>query len=56
VAPHNWEAFRLTALENVPAAEVARRLEMKIARVYAARSHIQQRLQEEWRRLEEGAG
>src|SRR5437763_13455453 len=54
VAPHNWEAFRLTAVEGVPAAEVARRLDMKVARVYAARSHIQQRLQEECRRLEEG--
>jgi RNA polymerase sigma-70 factor (ECF subfamily) len=53
VAPHNWEAFRLTAVEGVPAAEVARRLDMKVARVYAARSHIQQRLQEECRRLEE---
>jgi RNA polymerase sigma-70 factor (ECF subfamily) len=53
VAPHNWEAFRLTALEGVPAAEAARRLDMKIARVYAARSHIQQRLKEECQRLEE---
>jgi RNA polymerase sigma-70 factor (ECF subfamily) len=54
VAPHNWEAFRLTAFEGVAAAEVARRLDMKVSRVYAARSHIQQRLQEECRRLEEG--
>ena len=54
VAPHNWEAFRLTAVDGVPAAEVARRLDMKVARVYAARSHIQQRLQEECRRLEGG--
>jgi RNA polymerase sigma-70 factor (ECF subfamily) len=54
VAPHNWEAFRLTAVEDVPAPEVAQRLDMKVARVYAARSHIQQRLQEECRRLEEG--
>jgi RNA polymerase sigma-70 factor (ECF subfamily) len=54
VAPHNWDAFRLTAFEGVSAAEVARRLDMKVSRVYAARSHIQQRLQEECRRLEEG--
>ncbi len=54
VAPHNWEAFRLTAVDGVPAAEAARQLGMQVARVYAARSHIQQRLQEECRRLEEG--
>jgi RNA polymerase sigma-70 factor (ECF subfamily) len=52
-APHNWKAFCLTALEGVPAPEVARRLQMKIARVYAARSSIQERLQEEVQRLEE---
>jgi RNA polymerase sigma-70 factor (ECF subfamily) len=52
-APHNWKAFCLTALEGVPAEEAARRLQMKIARVYGARSNIQQRLQEEVQRLEE---
>jgi RNA polymerase sigma-70 factor (ECF subfamily) len=55
VAPHNWKAFCLTELEGVPAVEAARRLEMKVARVYAARSHIQQRLKEECRKLEGGA-
>jgi RNA polymerase sigma-70 factor (ECF subfamily) len=54
VAPHNWDAFRLTAVEGVPAAVVAQRLEIQVARVYAARSHIQQRLREECQRLEEG--
>ena len=54
MAPHNWQAFYLTALEGVPAAEVARQLEMKIGRVYAARSTIQQLLQEECQRLEAG--
>jgi RNA polymerase sigma-70 factor (ECF subfamily) len=54
VAPHNWKAFCLTELEGVPAVEAARRLEMKVARVYAARSHIQQRLKEECRKLEGG--
>jgi RNA polymerase sigma factor (sigma-70 family) len=56
VAEHNWEAFRLTALEGVPAPEAARRLNMKVARVYAARSHIQQRLKEECQKLEDYAG
>jgi RNA polymerase sigma-70 factor (ECF subfamily) len=51
-APHTWMAFSMTAIENIAAPEVARRLGMKIARVYAARSAIQQRLQEECRVLE----
>jgi RNA polymerase sigma-70 factor (ECF subfamily) len=51
-APHTWTAFSMTAVEGIPAPEVARRLGMKIARVYAARSNIQQRLQEECRRLD----
>jgi RNA polymerase sigma-70 factor (ECF subfamily) len=51
-APHTWMAFSMTAVEGIPAPEVARRLGMKIARVYAARSTIQQRLQEECRLLE----
>ena len=42
----------MTAVEGISAAEVASRLDMKIARVYAARSTIQQRLQEECQRLE----
>jgi RNA polymerase sigma-70 factor (ECF subfamily) len=54
LAPHNWEAFRLTALEGVDPAEVARRLEMKIAHVYAARSNIQRLLREEVAKLERG--
>ncbi len=53
VAPHNWKAFSLTAVEGIPAPEVASRLGMKVARVYAARSHVQRRLREECRRLEE---
>lgn len=53
VAPHNWKAFCMTALEGVPAGEVARRLHMKVSRVYVARCTIQQRLQEQVRRLEE---
>jgi RNA polymerase sigma-70 factor (ECF subfamily) len=51
-APHTWMAFSLTAMEGITAPEAARRLGMKIARVYASRSTIQQRLQEECRRLE----
>ena len=52
VAPHNWEAFRLTALEGVPAGETAQRLAMKIANVYAARSSVQRLLREEVEKLD----
>jgi RNA polymerase sigma-70 factor (ECF subfamily) len=51
-APHTWQAFSLTAVQGIPAPEVASRLGMKVARVYAARSTIQERLQEECRKLE----
>jgi RNA polymerase sigma-70 factor (ECF subfamily) len=53
-APHNWQAFALTALEGVDPAEAARRLGLNIARVYAARNRIQKRLQEACRKLEGG--
>jgi RNA polymerase sigma-70 factor (ECF subfamily) len=52
VAPHNWEAFRLTAIDGVESREVARRLDMKIANVYAARSNVQRLLREEVEELE----
>jgi RNA polymerase sigma-70 factor (ECF subfamily) len=56
VAPHNWEAFRLTAVDGVDPREVARRLEMKIANVYAARSNVQRLLHEEVEKLERDQG
>lgn len=52
VAPHTWEAFRLTAIEGVAAAEVAQRLQMNVANVYKARSSVLQRLKEIRRELE----
>jgi RNA polymerase sigma-70 factor (ECF subfamily) len=55
VAPHTWEAFRLVALEGVPAAEVADRVQMQVAMVYVAKSKVQKLLQEEIRSLEEGS-
>lgn len=54
VASHTWEAFRLTALDGVPAAEVAARLNMKIATVYEARSSVLKKLKEERESLEFG--
>ena len=53
MAPHNWQAFYRTAIEGQAAADVARQLHMKVARVYAARSTIQLRLAKECRNLEE---
>jgi RNA polymerase sigma-70 factor (ECF subfamily) len=52
VAPHNWKAFVLTAIEGLDAADVAKRLEMRIARVYAARSTLQKKLREECEKLQ----
>ena len=55
VAPHTWEAFRLVALEALPAAEVAATVRMQVAMVYVARSKVQKMLQEEIQKLEVGA-
>jgi RNA polymerase sigma-70 factor (ECF subfamily) len=55
VAPHTWEAFRLVALEGVPAAEVAAAVRMQVAMVYVAKSKVQKMLQEEIRKLEAGS-
>ena len=52
VAERTWDAFRLTALEGSSAADVAARLGMKIARVYGARSEVQDMIREEVRNLE----
>jgi|SRR5262249_39995709 RNA polymerase sigma-70 factor (ECF subfamily) len=55
VAPHTWEAFRLVALEGVPAAEVATTVRMQVAMVYVAKSKVQKMLQDEIRKLEAGS-
>jgi RNA polymerase sigma-70 factor (ECF subfamily) len=52
VAPHTWEAFRLVALEGVPVAEVATRVNLQVAMVYVAKGKVQKMLQEEIRNLE----
>jgi RNA polymerase sigma-70 factor (ECF subfamily) len=44
VEPATWEAFRMTALEGVPAAEAARRLGKQVANVYVLRSNVQKLL------------
>jgi RNA polymerase sigma-70 factor (ECF subfamily) len=52
VAPHTWEAFRLVALEGLPVAEVAAKVQMQVTMVYVAKSKVQKMLQEEIRKLE----
>jgi RNA polymerase sigma-70 factor (ECF subfamily) len=52
VEPATWEAFRLTAIVGVPAAEVARRLSKQVATIYVSRSNVQKMLQEEIALLE----
>jgi RNA polymerase sigma-70 factor (ECF subfamily) len=54
VAPHTWDAFRLVALEGLPAADVAAKVNMQVAMVYVAKSKVQKMLQEEIRKLEAG--
>lgn len=53
VEPRTWDAFRLTALEQRPGAEVAAELGLRLTSVYKARSNVQKMLQEEVRLLEE---
>jgi RNA polymerase sigma factor (sigma-70 family) len=52
VPPRRWEAFRLAALEGLSGAEVAARLQMKVATAYAERSKVQAIVGEELRKLE----
>jgi RNA polymerase sigma-70 factor (ECF subfamily) len=52
VAPHTWEAFRLTALEGLSGAEAAERIPMQVAQVFVAKRRVQKMLREEIARLE----
>ena len=52
VEPHTWEAFSLLAIERLPGAEIASRLNLKVATVFKARSKVQQMLQEQVKLLE----
>jgi RNA polymerase sigma-70 factor (ECF subfamily) len=54
VAPRTWEAFRLMAVERLPVAEVAARVQLQVAMVYVAKSKVQKMLQEEIGKLEMG--
>jgi RNA polymerase sigma-70 factor (ECF subfamily) len=52
VEPHTWEAFRLTAIEGIAAAEAASRLGIRVATVYRARHVVQTMLRESLTALE----
>src|SRR5262245_4014847 len=52
VQPHTWEAFHLTAVEDLPGVEVARRLDMQVAMVFVAKSRVQKLIRQEVERLE----
>jgi RNA polymerase sigma factor (sigma-70 family) len=52
VEPKSWDAFRLTAMEGLAGAEVAKRLNMGVYGVFKARSRVQRMLQEEIADLE----
>jgi len=53
VLAHNWEAFRLTAIEGLAGAETAARLRMQVAAVYVAKSTVMKMLKEELAVLDE---
>ena len=52
VAPHTWEAYRLTAHEGLSGAQAAAQLGMKVAAVFVSRSHVTKQLQREVKALE----
>jgi RNA polymerase sigma factor (sigma-70 family) len=52
VEPRTWDAFRLTALEGCSGAAAAAELEMKVARVYVAKSEVKAMIRREVRKLE----
>lgn len=47
VQPRTWDAYRLAAVEQVPAAEVAARVGLSVAEVYVAKSRVIRLLRQE---------
>ncbi len=52
VAPHTWEAFRLTAFEGLSGAKAAQQVPLPVAQIFVAKRRVQKLLQEEVARLE----
>lgn len=53
VEPATWDAFRMTAIDGLPAAQVARALGKQVATVYVARQNVQRMLRAELAALEQ---
>jgi len=53
VQSRTWKAYQLTAVEERPAAQVARDLQMRISEVYVAKSRVMKMLRETIIRLED---
>ena len=47
-----WQAFRMTALDGIPAGEVAEKLGMTVGAVYMARGRVQRYIGEELKKLD----
>jgi RNA polymerase sigma factor (sigma-70 family) len=56
VKPGTWEAFRLTAVENLQGVEVGKRLEMDVSSVFVHKHRVLKLLEEEVRILKENRG
>ena len=56
VEPSTWDAFRLTAIEGLSAAEAAGRLVMAVGNVYVAKHRVQKLLQQTVLELEQSTG
>jgi len=52
VEERRWQAWHLTAVENQPAGDVSRKLEMKVPTVYSSRYQVQKLISEELQQLE----
>jgi RNA polymerase sigma factor (sigma-70 family) len=52
VEPGTWDAFRMTAIDGLPAAEAARTLGKQVATIYVSRQNVQRMLQAELAALE----
>jgi RNA polymerase sigma-70 factor (ECF subfamily) len=52
VEPQTWNAFQLTAVDGLAAADAAARLAMGVAAVFKAKSRVQAMLRDEIRRLD----
>jgi RNA polymerase sigma factor (sigma-70 family) len=53
--PQTWDAFWLTAVDGLSAAEAAKRTQKSVGTVYVARSRVMQRIQAELQQLLTGA-